>query len=98
MGKVVAYNQPLANTGSAASTHGFHFTGTEDHISGHSVVYASRYTPDPGSSSQGTTEIVAYDFGSSTVTPTPYTLESTYGCGNTEQGELQISPDGNTLA
>lgn len=97
-GEVIAVNQNLTGAYAGATTHGYHFTGVEDHITGHSLVYSSRYTPDPNDPTKGTTDIMAYDFGTSTLTPTPSTLYSVYGCGNTEAGELQISPDGNKLA
>lgn len=97
-GEVISVNQPLSTVSSTATTYGYHFTGLEDHVNGKSVVYASRYTVDPVITSQGTTEILAYDFGSATVTPQENTLYSINGCGNTEKGELQISPKGDKLA
>jgi RHS repeat-associated protein len=95
-GEVISAN--LALTTTLTSTHGYHFTGIENHISGNSIVYASRYTPDVNDPNKGTTDILAYNFGTSTLTPVASTIHSIYGCGNTETGELQISPDGNKLA
>lgn len=97
-GEVTQANNALSLTSPANSKHGLHFTGTEDHIIGHAMVYANRYTPDPIISSQGTTDILAYDFGTSTLTPASYTLHTVYGCANTEAGQMQISPDGTKLA
>lgn len=97
-GEVIAVNQALTGAYAGQTTHGYHFSGVEDHITGHSIVYSSRYTVDPIDPNKGTTELMAYDFGTSTLTPVPSTLHSIYGCGNTEAGEIQIAPDGGKLA
>jgi RHS repeat-associated protein len=97
-GEVITVNQALSAISSTATTYGYHFTGLEDHVNGKGIVYASRYTVDPIINTQGTTEILAYDFGTGTVTPQENSLYSINGCGNTETGELQISPQGDKLA
>jgi RHS repeat-associated protein len=97
-GEVINANNVLQSYTNNNIIHGGHFTGMEDHISGHSIVYSTRYTPDPNDQTKGTTEVVSYDFGTSTVTPSPNSIHSVYGCGSTYPGELQISPDGNKLA
>jgi RHS repeat-associated protein len=98
MGEVLSGNNPLdPSITNTALTHGYHFTGVEDHVTGNSIVYSSRYTPDPLHPGQGTTDLLAYDFGSGTLTPQSHLLYSQNGCGDSGQGQLQISPDGGKL-
>lgn len=97
-GEVITANLSMTNYGTAAPRHGWHFTGYEDHINNKTIVYSSRYTPDNIETYKGTTEIVAYDFGNNfTAQPTEHILYTIEGCGNSEAGELQISPNGDKL-
>lgn len=97
-GEVRAVNKPMVTYGKAAPKHGWHFTAYEDHINKKSIVYSSRYLLNPADSRTGTTELVAYEFGQDyTLQPQEHVLQSLNGCGNTETGELQISPKGDKL-
>lgn len=95
VGEVQSANQAMG-TGTTG-LYGYHYTGIEHHGSGKSMLYASRYTVSPTNSLTGTTDILAYEFTNPNSAPTEYTLHSVPGCGNTERGELQMSPYGDKL-
>ncbi|MDI9341690.1 MAG: RHS repeat-associated core domain-containing protein [Sediminibacterium sp.] len=95
VGEVQSANHAISTT--TTGLYGNHYTGIEHHGSGKSMLYASRYTVSPTNSLTGTTDILAYEFTNPNTAPTEYTLHSVPGCGNTERGELQISPYGDKL-
>nr|MBA3683517.1 hypothetical protein [Bacteroidota bacterium] len=97
-GKVINANLALPVTSGTTTAYGYHFTAAENHINNQAVVYASRYTPNVTNTLTGTTEIVAYEFSTPTAQPTEYVMYNMSGCGSTETGQLQISPNGNKLA
>jgi len=97
-GSVISVDNLLDNTMSGGKTHNYHFTGVEDHITGHSIIYAGKFIQDPVNPGKGNTHIMAYDFGINVVSPTAFTVSSAYGCATTEQGQLQLSPDGKKIA
>ncbi len=97
-GMVTTANVALPVSTGTATAYGFHFTAVENHIDQKVILYASRYTPNVTNTLTGTTDIVAYEFTANSPTPTEYVLHSITGCGSTEEGELQISPNGNKLA
>jgi LysM repeat protein len=99
-GEVVSYNLPLSSSSESIDTkYGLHLTGLENHLQHKTVVYATRYTPLLSNQNKGKTEIVAYDLAlaSTSVVPTEYLLHTIEDCGNTNKGELQISPNGSEL-
>lgn len=97
-GELIAHDLPMTNYAYTSPTHGWHFTAYEDHINGKRIVYNTRYTPDQAEPITGKTEIMAYEFNSDyNVQPQEHILYELNGCGKTETGELQISPEGNKL-
>src|SRR5690606_20931870 len=67
------------------------------HVNNKKIIYSTRYTPNVALPDQGTTEIVAFEFINNTTQLQQHVLYQINGCGNTEQGELQIAPEGDKL-
>lgn len=97
-GEVTTANIALPVSTGTTTAYGYHFTGVENHMDQKAILYASRYTPNVTNTLTGTTDIVGYEFTAGSPAPTEYVLHSITGCGSTEEGELQISPNGNKLA
>lgn len=94
-GEVIEVNKTTV-TAQSNVQYGWHYTGYEDHINDFSIVYTSRYTPI--NAQEGKTEIVALKFENNTeLQPEEYVVYEINGCGNTQKGELQISPKGDQL-
>lgn len=97
MGIIVSAHQTIDATPDA--NYGWHFAGYEDHINGESIIYHTRYEPSLIDSEQGTTTIMAYLFGRIPNTPPqPGILHAVDGYGSTEEGELQLSANGQELS
>ena len=97
MGEVIAQNQTI--DAQTDAIYGWHFAGYENHISNRSIIYHTRYQPSIQDPLEGTTEILAYVFGSVPNTPPQIqVLHSVAGFGSTEVGELQISETGQELS
>ncbi len=97
-GQVTTANIILPVSSGTNTSYGYHFTGLENHMDQQAVLYASRYTPNVTNTLTGTTEILGYEFTTTSAQPTEHILYSIPGCGSTEEGQLQISPNGNKLA
>jgi RHS repeat-associated protein len=95
-GRVITVNKALEPGLAAGISHGKHFTAVEDHLSGQSIVYATRQEPDLTDNTLAQTSLLAYAF-SGTVTPQAHVISGHHGCATTEEGQLQISPDGSKL-
>ncbi|HEY9084007.1 MAG TPA: PKD domain-containing protein [Vicingaceae bacterium] len=96
-GEVDATQVNVAMTTTTTAQYGLHFTAYEDHVNNKKIVYSTRYTPNVALPDQGTTEIVAFEFINNTTQLQQHVLYQINGCGNTEQGELQIAPEGDKL-
>lgn len=98
-GEVELANIAMVATDQEATTkYGWHFTGYENHIQNKTIVYATRYTPSTMNPERGSTDIVAFEMSSETSElPSEHVLYTIEDCGNTNKGELQISPDGDKL-
>ena len=97
LGEVITNNQTI--DAQVGVNYGWHFAGYEDHINGQSIIYHSRYQEDLIDPQQGTTDILAYVFGGApNAPPQLQVVHSINGYGSTEQGELQISKDGDELS
>tara|TARA_R110002050_G_scaffold141376_2_gene266508 strand:+ start:18190 stop:26505 length:8316 start_codon:yes stop_codon:yes gene_type:complete len=97
-GEVDATQVNVAMTTNASTAqYGLHFTAYEDHVNNKKIIYSTRYTPNVALPDQGTTEIVAFEFINNTTQLQQHLLYQINGCGNTEQGELQIAPEGDKL-
>ncbi len=96
-GEVDATQVNVAMTTTTTAQYGLHFTAYEDHVNNKKIIYSTRYTPNVALPDQGTTEIVAFEFINNTTQLQQHVLYQINGCGNTEQGELQIAPEGDKL-
>jgi|GEM_PF-1671999 hypothetical protein len=96
-GEVDANQVNVAMTTTTTAQYGLHFTAYEDHVNNKKIIYSTRYTPNVALPDQGTTEIVAFEFINNTTQLQQHVLYQINGCGNTEQGELQIAPEGDKL-
>ncbi|MBI2967015.1 MAG: hypothetical protein HYY40_04285 [Bacteroidetes bacterium] len=76
-----------------------HIAAIADNATGQNLVYMTRYIPPVTPADPGTTQIVAFEFSSSTAgTPVPQVVAEVAGYDTGGEGELQISPDGKRLA
>lgn len=94
MGEVTDKNIALDNT----ENYGLHVTALEDAVTGINYMYTTRYKEPATAADAGTTEIVAFEFAEGVTNPTPVVMTSISGKDATGNGEVQLSPDGKTLA
>ncbi|MEK7256620.1 MAG: hypothetical protein AAB316_17835, partial [Bacteroidota bacterium] len=97
-GELTLANQPI-DLPAAGQNYGWHFTGYEDHLNGRTLVYHTRYTPPTITPAEGTTEVLVYELqADASVTPQVSVVYSLPTWGDQAWGELQLSPDGKSLA
>lgn len=93
-GEVILANGTIVSDG---NTYGKHFTGKEDFINNKSLIYHTRYVPG-ANSTISKLELVAYEFGPTTASPTVHEMTEFDSQDEKGEGEIQISEDGKQLA